>query len=181
MKLFNTAQIREADNYTIQHEPVSSLNLMERAANAFVKQFSTDYPDKKNQVYIFCGNGNNGGDGLAIARLLFKLKYTVHVFTFPSKKCSDDYLKNEKRLGQSGYTISLYSAALMADSGFVFCGTATEHPPAGGNQFFVGRMDKSGNLLWSNTYAGGNNNNFGRMIKATPDGGCIFTGYFEDF
>jgi hypothetical protein len=42
-------------------------------------------------------------------------------------------------------------------------------------------MDKSGNLLWSNTYAGGNNNNFGRMIKATPDGGCIFTGYFEDF
>jgi NAD(P)H-hydrate repair Nnr-like enzyme with NAD(P)H-hydrate epimerase domain len=40
MKLFNTAQIREADNYTIQHEPVSSLNLMERAANAFVKQFS---------------------------------------------------------------------------------------------------------------------------------------------
>ncbi|MBK9399739.1 MAG: T9SS type A sorting domain-containing protein [Bacteroidetes bacterium] len=86
-----------------------------------------------------------------------------------------------KRLGQAGYTISLYSAALMADSGFVFCGTATEPPPAGGNRFFVGRMDKTGNLLWSNTYSGGNNNNFGRMIKATPDGGCIFTGYFEDF
>ena len=75
MKLFNTAQIREADNYTIQHEPVSSLNLMERAANAFVKQFSTDYPDKKNQVYIFCGNGNNGGDGLAIARMLIGRNY----------------------------------------------------------------------------------------------------------
>jgi hydroxyethylthiazole kinase-like uncharacterized protein yjeF len=100
MKLFNTAQIREADNYTIKHEPVSSLNLMERAASAFVKQFSTDYPDKKNPVYIFCGNGNNGGDGLAIVRLLFKLKYKVQVFTFPSKKYSDDYLKNEKRLPQ---------------------------------------------------------------------------------
>lgn len=86
-----------------------------------------------------------------------------------------------KKINQSGYTIALYSAALMPDSGFVFCGTSSTSPSSSNVNFYVGRMDNAGNLLWSNTYSGGNNNNFGRIIKATPDGGCVFTGYFEDF
>ncbi len=85
-----------------------------------------------------------------------------------------------KKISQSGYTISLYSAALMPDSGIVFCGTSSMTPLNTNVNFFAGRMDKTGNLLWSNTYSGGNNNCFGRIIRATPDGGCIFTGYYED-
>jgi len=86
-----------------------------------------------------------------------------------------------KKIYQSGYLISLYSASLMPDSGFVFCGTSSVPPLNTNVNFFAGRMDSAGNLLWSNSYSGGNNNCFGRIIRATPDGGCIFTGYYEDF
>ncbi|MBP1652156.1 MAG: carbohydrate kinase, YjeF related protein, partial [Bacteroidetes bacterium] len=69
MKIFSAQQIREADAYTITHTPISSLDLMERAAAActtwICKHYAADIP-----VYIYCGMGNNGGDGLAIVRLL---------------------------------------------------------------------------------------------------------------
>lgn len=69
MKLFTTGQIKEWDQYTITHEPVTSVDLMERAAQACVDWLRHTYPQ---QIFytIFCGKGNNGGDGLAIARLL---------------------------------------------------------------------------------------------------------------
>ena len=98
MKLLNTEQIRQADEYTILHEPVSSLNLMERAANAFVTQLIKEHPDKKIRKHIFCGNGNNGGDGLAIARLLLSKGHQAEVYTFKSKKYSEDYSENLSRL-----------------------------------------------------------------------------------
>lgn len=70
IKIFHTEQIRQADAYTIKHAPVSSIHLMERAAKAFTEQLLQDYPDKCIPKCIVCGNGNNGGDGLAIARML---------------------------------------------------------------------------------------------------------------
>ena len=69
MKILNAQQIREWDQYTIQHEPVSSIELMERAAGRCV-----DWLEENNFLQypfaIFCGKGNNGGDGLAIGRML---------------------------------------------------------------------------------------------------------------
>ncbi|MBL7923141.1 MAG: T9SS type A sorting domain-containing protein [Bacteroidia bacterium] len=85
-----------------------------------------------------------------------------------------------KRIGQAGYNISLFSADLLPGSGMVVSGTATSPPPQALNTFFVAKLDSGGNTLWANTYSGGNNNNFGRQVKATPDRGCVFTGYFED-
>ena len=68
-KILNVQQTREADNYTIQHLPIASLALMENAAMAFVKAFEKhDIASKK--ISIVCGAGNNGGDGLAVCRLL---------------------------------------------------------------------------------------------------------------
>ena len=98
MKLYNTEQIKAIDHYTIQQERITSLQLMERAAKAFVIQLEKEITDKKKPIYIFCGNGNNGGDGLAIARLLLQKSRSVNVFIFPEKKKSDDCLKNLKRL-----------------------------------------------------------------------------------
>ena len=98
IKILNAEQIRDADLYTIKHEPVSSLALMERAAIAFVKQFEKDFPEKNIQKYILCGNGNNSGDGLAIARLLLNKSHKATVFIFPSKNRSVDCNKNLIRL-----------------------------------------------------------------------------------
>ena len=97
IKILNTYQIKQADEYTIRHEPVSSLNLMERAANAFVCQFNKDFPDNNLPVHIFCGKGNNGGDGLAIARILSDKKQSVCTYIFSSKKYSNDFNKNLSR------------------------------------------------------------------------------------
>ncbi len=98
--LLTSAQIRNTDAYTIQHEPISSVDLMERAALAFVQYFINYYSDKENKIAIYCGTGNNGGDGLAIARLLHQLQYQrilVKIARF-SDKSTDDFNVNMLRL-----------------------------------------------------------------------------------
>lgn len=98
MKIIDVDQIRELDKYTIEQEPITSIELMERAALACVN-WITDRYDTATEFKIFCGLGNNGGDGLAIARLLAAKKYTVHVFIINySEKRSPDFLFNYERL-----------------------------------------------------------------------------------
>src|SRR5262249_26474280 len=65
--------------YTIKEEPVPSIDLMERAANSCVNWLDEHYY-LENSFIVFCGKGNNGGDGLAIARLLAERKYPVIAF-----------------------------------------------------------------------------------------------------
>lgn len=106
--LLTTAQTKAADIYTIQQQKISSIDLMENAAVAFVKAFIKEVPDKKVTISIFCGQGNNGGDGLAIARLLAKKNYknlTVYLISFSDKQ-SDDYKYNLKRLQQTKIPIT---------------------------------------------------------------------------
>lgn len=98
MKLLDTQTIRDWDKYTIDQEPISSIDLMERAAKAFVEQFCDLYA--KCKVDIWCGAGNNGGDGLAIARILHHLGYEVQVFLCEAETYSSDNLDNQKRLPQ---------------------------------------------------------------------------------
>jgi len=100
MKLFSAEQIRLWDQYTIQHEPIPSINLMERAAFQCVDWLERHgYTDKP--FHIFCGKGNNGGDGLAIARMLSERKMTVsvHILEF-GHKGTDDFQANLARLHQ---------------------------------------------------------------------------------
>jgi NAD(P)H-hydrate epimerase len=70
MKVFTAEQIRQWDRFTILNEPVSSIQLMERAAEALAGWISENCKNHKKMA-IFCGNGNNGGDGLALARILY--------------------------------------------------------------------------------------------------------------
>ena len=92
LPLLISSQIREADAYTIAHEPITSINLMERASKAFVGWFINHFPDKKQAISIYCGTGNNGGDGLAIARMLYEHHYKALniIITRFSDKSSDD-------------------------------------------------------------------------------------------
>jgi hydroxyethylthiazole kinase-like uncharacterized protein yjeF len=100
LPLLTSPQIREADAYTIANEPIYSIDLMERASKAFVGWFVNHFPDKKKAISIYCGTGNNGGDGLAIARMLDEHQYqsvSVKVARF-SDKASADFNANFKRL-----------------------------------------------------------------------------------
>jgi len=92
MKIFNTDQIKAWDNFTIENEPISSLKLMERASAIFVKWFIKNFNDVKIPIYILCGNGNNGGDGLAISRILSQKLYDVTpvIFTLSTKRSPDN-------------------------------------------------------------------------------------------
>ena len=79
MKIFNAEQIHAWDEYTIREEPISSIALMERAAEACTRWISSQFESSK-KFSVYCGKGNNGGDGLAIARLLTEKGYTVSVY-----------------------------------------------------------------------------------------------------
>ena len=98
MKIFSVEQIQKWDAFTIDKEEIPSIKLMERAAvscfNWMVQNFDEFYCFK-----IFCGKGNNGGDGLALARLLNSIKYQVSVFIpVNDKPSSPDFEKNLEKL-----------------------------------------------------------------------------------
>lgn len=97
MKIFSADQIRAWDAYTISHEPISSLDLMERAATAL-----TDWLLRtglaRRDGHILCGMGNNGGDGLVVARLLYQAGYPCHVWIVRhAEKASADFEANLAR------------------------------------------------------------------------------------
>lgn len=98
MKIFPTSGIRQLDAYTIEHEPIASIDLMERAAQvlagAIAARWTTD-----TRLTIFAGPGNNGGDALAVARLLVGRGYQVETFLFNTQgKLSPDCATNMERL-----------------------------------------------------------------------------------
>ncbi|MCU7549178.1 NAD(P)H-hydrate dehydratase [Chitinophagaceae bacterium LB-8] len=98
MKIYNAYQIKEWDQYTIAHEPILSVDLMERAAQKCVLWILAQNWSNK-QFIIFCGKGNNGGDGLAIARLLKEKgkRVVVYILEF-GRLGSDDFQTNLRRL-----------------------------------------------------------------------------------
>lgn len=103
MKLLSAQQLREADAYTIAHEPILSIDLMERASQHFVQAFEEVFVNSDRAVTIFCGTGNNGGDGLAIARLLFEKGWNVDCFLVQfSQNISPDNQVNQQRLTSAG-------------------------------------------------------------------------------
>jgi NAD(P)H-hydrate repair Nnr-like enzyme with NAD(P)H-hydrate epimerase domain len=81
LKILSGQQVKLLDSFHIQKAGISSLELMERAAFGFVNWWKSIDFDKQVPVFIFCGAGNNGGDGFAIARLLHKSGYQASVFT----------------------------------------------------------------------------------------------------
>ena len=94
MKIFTSNQIQELDKYTIEHEPIKSIDLMERAAKALSSAIA-DECSPSTPMVVFAGPGNNGGDALAVARMLAERGYTISVFLFNTKnKLSEDCSEN---------------------------------------------------------------------------------------
>ena len=100
MKILPIQEVRNADAYTIANEPIKSIELMERAATQIYKWIKKRV-GKKHTVRVFVGLGNNGGDGLVVARLLANKGYDVEVNVVRySDKTSEDFQTNFKRLNE---------------------------------------------------------------------------------
>ena len=98
MKIFTSQQIHELDEYTIEHEPIKSIDLMERAARALTLAISERWT-RQVPVVVFAGPGNNGGDALAVARMLSEQGYEVKTYLFNiSGHLSADCAENKRRL-----------------------------------------------------------------------------------
>ncbi|HRX00315.1 MAG TPA: NAD(P)H-hydrate epimerase, partial [Cyclobacteriaceae bacterium] len=98
LKILNSEQIKEWDAFTIKNEPIASIDLMERACQAFTQWFTEQF-DATKKIGIVCGTGNNGGDGLAIARMLHHLGFSVQVWIAKGAVLeSADFKVNKERL-----------------------------------------------------------------------------------
>ena len=98
IKIFTSEQIKEIDRYTIDNEPVPSSELMDRAAGKLFEWILNRF-ERSHRFMIFTGPGNNGGDGLVLARLLWYGGFTTKIFNVRfTEKYSADYLINRKRI-----------------------------------------------------------------------------------
>ena len=114
MKILPVEKIREADAFTIENEPVDSVDLMERAASKVYEWFMKRCKTKEVSVKIFCGIGNNGGDGLALARMLYFSGIIPQVFIVRySDKMSRDCEINFDRLKESRDVTPVASESLV--------------------------------------------------------------------
>ena len=99
MKIFSAQQIKNCDSFTIKNEPIYSLNLMQRVADSCVNWISNKFKEKEN-FYIFCGNGNNGGGGFALAKIMYHNGFDITVFLNENENFSKDAASNLKKIKQ---------------------------------------------------------------------------------
>lgn len=156
MQILDAASIRAWDEYTIQHEPVSSLELMERAAKACVTWLMENGFSQKSFT-VFCGKGNNGGDGLVIARLLAITHHDVQVRILEfGNRGTEDFQANLSRLHETKVDISFISSEesvhpvepgrVIIDALF---GSGLNKPVSGLSAAIVAEMNRSGNDIIS--------------------------------
>ncbi|MCB0690981.1 MAG: NAD(P)H-hydrate dehydratase [Saprospiraceae bacterium] len=115
MKILNNKQIKDWDKATILEKQISSLELMEKAAWEYSNWFEKHCPPQK--VLIVCGIGNNGGDGLAIARILSSRHYEIHVCILGDiNNGTSDFKINYQRILNDHYGIKFKKISDLTDS-----------------------------------------------------------------
>lgn len=87
MKIFTSTQLHELDKYTIEKDQINSIDLMERSAKVLTMAITEEWTDR-TPVVIFAGPGNNGGDALAVGRLLLERGYHVKIYLFNTSSTS---------------------------------------------------------------------------------------------
>ncbi|NOQ70788.1 MAG: NAD(P)H-hydrate dehydratase [Crocinitomix sp.] len=173
--IYGPDQVKAWDAYTIEHSPISSLDLMERAAIACCKKLIGSYAFES--ISLVCGKGNNGGDGLAIARILSERNYKVTVFICDyTPNSSADFAANLERLPTTVERIHLnegdvinFESDLLVDCIF---GAGLDRPIENYIAAIVANMNQSGIPivsidLPSGLYLGSNTeNDLVNVIKA---------------
>ena len=156
MKIFTSAEIREIDEATIRLEPVTPAGLMERAATALFQHLKDIVPPEK-KVNVFVGPGNNGGDGLVIARLMHEDGYLVRIFIVETGSAhSNEFRMNSDRLLRSGLSPviltdpdqfpSINRDEVIIDAIF---GTGLSKPPTGTAAKIIRKINLTGATIIS--------------------------------
>jgi len=102
MKILTTQQIRELDQITIRKQYNNSWELMEKASEELFHFMKQENIEKSKEIILFCGAGNNGGDGLALSRMLLKDGFSVTTYLLETQKYSKDNLKNQELVKTNG-------------------------------------------------------------------------------
>ncbi len=156
MKILNAQQIRIIDQKTIKKEPIASIDLMERAAmQCYQWIINQDIEDK--QIHIFCGMGNNGGDGLALARLLYLEDFmTGTCIVHFSENMSEDFITNYQRAEEAG----IFPQSIHAEDDFpeiskddividAIFGIGLNKEPKGFTKDLIQHINKSGAYVYA--------------------------------
>ncbi|HPE97646.1 MAG: NAD(P)H-hydrate dehydratase [Chitinophagales bacterium] len=153
MKIYDAPFIRAADRYTIE-QGISSADLMERAARACSDQILKEHPDIQ-QVLVICGTGNNGGDGLCIARHFLELSMPVKVLIHGHRESgTEDFSHHLRRFESAGGICESYSGRLpdipqdtiVIDALF---GTGINRPVEGTAATLIEQLNESGKTILS--------------------------------
>jgi NAD(P)H-hydrate epimerase len=150
-------KIREWDSYTIINEPISSIDLMERASRIFASWLIDKRFLEERKILVVVSKGNNGGDGLAVTRMLTEKFYDVDLLIADiQSKASPDFEKNLKRLDakrikykylSSGDELPLLdNYALIIDALF---GSGLERPVSGYWAQLIDQINNSGKTVVS--------------------------------
>ncbi len=175
MKILSAAQIRQADIHTIKNEPISSLALMERAGKMCF-EWILNNSDTRKKYIVICGTGNNGGDGLVIARLLAERKLLVEVIILTtSNNFTNEFKKNLDAIKittvkfkqvNEGDKLLLSKDTIIIDAIF---GTGLNRPVTGWLVNSFDEINNSGNDIISVDIPSGlfsDSNSDGSIIKA---------------
>lgn len=118
MKIFDTSNIREADKLTIARQGITSFELMERAGNEAFLWLRNRFTDKETVFHVFCGKGNNGGDGLVIARLLHQsTNYKVYLNIVGDGRPTEDFNQALEKITAEGIEYNQHAEILPYDKG----------------------------------------------------------------
>ena len=151
MKIITAGQFRELDHYTIEHEPVASIDLMERASRAVTDAILRRFPEPRHMI-VFAGPGGNGGDGLAVSRMMLQAGWTIDVYLFNvTGKLNEDCATNLTRLREEPDAVitevtaeftfpELRSSDIVLDALF---GTGLSKPLGGGFAQVAKRLNRS--------------------------------------
>ena len=179
MKTLNAEQIRACDRFTIENEPIASIDLMERAADAIAKWLIGHYNNPR--FVFFAGAGNNGGDALAVARLLSHLPTENIVYQLnigsnqsPDLKLNLDRLREISnvqlvKIDQGDTFPTIPQGWIVVDGIF---GSGLNRPAEGYWAELIEHINNSGNEIVaidipSGLFCTDNRQNTGAIIKAT--------------
>lgn len=175
-KIYKTSSLKQLDEYTIEHEPISSLDLMERAARTFADKLLKKFT--VNSIFnIFAGPGNNGGDGFAVGRMLRQEGCGVVVYVVTSAKLTPDCETNRRRYLATGGTcieiapgqnLRLSDEGILIDALF---GAGLNRPIEGWTADVICQMNESGQTkvaldIPSGLMGEDNTNNNGAIFRA---------------
>lgn len=177
-KIVTAAEMKKMDRYTIDTIGIPSLVLMERAALAVRDEVLTAFPLNQENVVVVAGSGNNGGDGLAIARLLHIAGVPVQIINVgnpdhaSSEHQKQDHICQYYQIPQSTDLSSLKDASLIIDAIF---GIGIDRPVAGRYQEVIKAINQATAPVVAVDMPSGINTDTGEIMGIAVKADCTVT------